>query len=429
MAISQRTLLRAIPWLALSACAAPDPEGDPGAVCGLQPSAEVVQGALVKLPPGASVEVEHPQARVVRDDDEGVWLRAPFDVGEHPLRVTCAGGEARVTLRVTALTFEPLLAWEGEPQGREYFSWWSDDSSDRLFLYGGFVYEPAQFTPNQDLFALDLTRRTWSQVDLVGENLPLPGHRVVRHEGITWAFGGATVDEQGLTTRPALGTFEGTGDAMTFLPLDADGMPGSYTGFVFFDPVRQALTSVCGADTVSLGVHCKVHRRGDDGGWTEVVITGAEPPGRYGFHAAYDPLHDRVVVFGGQVGPANLDIGGDTWALELAAEGGPRWTELFVDDDTAAPARRNGAYVYDPINHALLVWGGTPNGSTASPGLDVLTLDEGAERWHHVDSGAVPPRASGQGVFHAASNSVLWGMGNSTAGIYTDVWAMPVVAR
>lgn len=424
MPIARRTLLPLIPWLALSACAAPDPSGD----CGLQPTVEVVQGALVKLPAGVSVELEHPDARVVRDDDQGVWLRAPFDVGEHPLRVTCAAGEAPVTLRVNALSFEPLLDWDEEPQGREYFSWWIDDSSERLYLYGGFVYEPAQFTPNSELYALDLATRTWAPVELMGESLPLPGHRVAQHEGITWAFGGATVDEDGLSTPPAVGTFEATGDAMRFMPLDADGTPGSYTGFVFFDPVRQALTSVCGADTVSLGLHCKVHRRGDDGAWSEGVVDGPEPPGRYGFHAAYDPHHDRVVVFGGQVGSANLDIGGDTWVLELAAEGGPRWTELFADDDTVAPARRNGAYVFDPVNHTLLVWGGTPDGSSASPGLDVLTLDAGAERWHHVDSDAFPPRASGQGVFHAASNSVLWGMGNSTAGIYTDLWAMHVVA-
>jgi hypothetical protein len=429
MPFARCTLLSFLPSLALSACAGPDGEGDADGDCGLLPATEVVQGGLLKLPAGLNVEVEHVDARVVRDDDEGVWLRAPFEVGEHPLRATCADGEARATLRVSALTFEPLVDWDGEPQGREYFSWWIDDGSDRLYLYGGFVYEPAQFTPNTDLFALDLLNRSWSPVELLGDELPLPGHRVAQHDGVTWAFGGATLDAEGLATPPALGTFEAAGDAMAFIPLDADGAPGSYTGFVFFDPVRGALTSVCGADTVSLGLHCKVHRRGEDGVWDEVSVTGPEPPGRYGFHAAYDPLHDRVVVFGGQVGPANLDVGGDTWALELAAEGGPRWIELFVNDDTAAPARRNGAYAYDPVNHTLLVWGGTPNGTSASPGLDVLTLDAGAEAWNQVDSDAFPPRASGQGVFHAASQSVLWGMGNSTAGIYTDLYAMPVVAR
>ena len=145
------------------------------------------------------------------------------------------------------------------------------------------------------------------------------------------------------------------------------------------------------------------------------------PPGRYGFHYAYDEESDRIFVVGGQVGPDNLAIAGDAWALELS-ESPPRWVRLNEDDD--AVRRRNGAFVLDPIGRRLILWGGTDDGATSKPGLSILRIDPGQERWDHVEMPAeIPARTSGLAIYDAANQRAIMGFGNSEA-VYTDLYAL-----
>ena len=57
-----------------------------------------------------------------------------------------------------------------------------------------------------------------------------------------------------------------------------------------------------------------------DGTWLQLVVP---PKGREGHTAIYDPVRDRMVVFGGYDGASRYN---DVWALTLS--GSPAWSQL-----------------------------------------------------------------------------------------------------
>ncbi|AKF09980.1 hypothetical protein [Sandaracinus amylolyticus] len=370
-------------------------------------------------------------ADVWRDGDR-IVVRAGYVATDATLSLRCDHGALDVPVTVEALSMTPLLQWSPSetpdaPPAREYFAWWI--GSDRaLHLYGGFVYQPRQFTPSTDAFRLDLGTLVWSRVAVSGTPPPPGGRVAAGPDGAILYFGGASITDTGLDTPPILARFVGGEGTLEVSPAaSSEGAPGSYTGALVHDAARDRWLSVCGADTRALGIHCRVHAYTPSGGFTELAIEGTAPRGRYGFHYALDAANDRVIVFAGQVGPGDLDIGGDTWALELASDP-PRWEQLFASSDGIAP-RRNGAYALDPEGRRLFVWGGTSDGRTAVPGLEVLELDRGRERWIHVELPAsIPPRASGAGVLDPEGRRILWGFGNE-ARLYTDLYALELAPR
>jgi hypothetical protein len=412
------------------------------ATCGgaLAPDAvTLVAGGRARIPLGAVLADEVRSitttggVTAIRSEGE-VIVRADYETATATLTLACDEGALEVPLTIEAVRFEPLLAWDGadasSPAAREYFAWWINPADDdAVYLYGGFVYEPVQFTPSSELWRLDLTSLAWSTVAQNG-TAPAPGGRVAASStsGTTYYFGGGLPAADGaLDTPPSLVELA-SGDPATWTAApDGDTGPGSYTGAFVHDAARDRWLSICGADSRVLGLNCEVHAYTPETGFVRLAIEGDAPSGRYGFLYAYDAETSRVIVFGGQVGPANEDIVGDTWALELAPDGDaehPRWTRLFESTEGVMP-RRNGAFALDPEGHRFFMWGGTSDGRTGVAGLEVLSLTPGAEAWTHLALGdEAPPRASGGGVYDGARHRILWGFGNSSAALFTDLYAL-----
>lgn len=368
-----------------------------------------------------------------------IIVRAPYEVTSGQLTLDCGATETVIALHSRPLRWTLISDWEpnedsGVPDGREYFAWWPGVDDERaVYLFGGFAYSPRQFTPTQTLFRFDLTTASWSSVEQDGTP-PLPGGRAAWDgKGTVAYFGGASLGSDfSLATPPAFHrwTRDASGAQWEDIPLGDTG-PGSYTGALIYDATRERWISVCGLDTQTRGLHCEVHAYAPETGWSLLSVQGdpmdgSFPQGRMGFHHAFDAENDRVIVFAGQSGPENLDISGDTWALELRSSDGsssPRWVRLF-EEATGISRRRNGAYAYDPDGHRMFVWGGTPDGANSVPGIDVLVLDRGREAWTHLDVPAeVPSRTSGQGLYDGPARRILWGFGNERA-VYTDLWAL-----
>jgi hypothetical protein len=85
--------------------------------------------------------------------------------------------------------------------------------------------------------------------------------------------------------------------------------------------------------------------------WSALAPAGNPPSGRYYHSAIYDPLRDRMVMFGGFDGSYHNDV----WALALA--GSLEWSAL-------APAgmppteRIYHTAIYDPLRDRSVVFGG-----------------------------------------------------------------------
>lgn len=144
-----------------------------------------------------------------------VSLRAPLGAGVHTLSLRCAQSERTVEVSVIALAFSSVASWEpddraGLPAGREYFAWWKSPvpNDAAVYLYGGFAYEPTQFTPTSELFRFDLSASTWTSMAQHGDR-PLHGGRVATSpSGEVRYFGGASFNERGsLDTPPAFYTW------------------------------------------------------------------------------------------------------------------------------------------------------------------------------------------------------------------------------
>src|SRR5262249_24771542 len=95
-----------------------------------------------------------------------------------------------------------------------------------------------------------------------------------------------------------------------------------------YDPVRDRMLLFGGANMFGLTRlefnDVWAMSLGPSPAWTQLAPTGTKPAQRHAHTMIYDPVRDRLVIFGGRdvIGDRN-----DVWALSLS--GTPAWTELL----------------------------------------------------------------------------------------------------
>src|SRR5262249_40688561 len=149
-----------------------------------------------------------------------------------------------------------------------------------------------------------------------------------------------------------------------------------------------------------------------------LTTTNAPPYGRQYASAVYDPMRDEMIVYGGFDGFSTvLD---DTWSLSLATL---TWTKVLTPL-TPAPARQYHAAIFDPLGDRMLVFGG----SDASFNLlnDVWQFRPGpTPEWSHLTPEGTPPSARQQAA--AVYDSRLHRMivlGGQSSGPLSDLFAL-----
>ncbi len=406
-------------------------------------SLAVTEGGEVQ-PPSATT------ARVWLREDGLVCVRAAA-VGEETyeeiaLEVHCddPASDAPVvaTHTVNLLTrpigFRPLPAWQENvdgPLAREYFGIFIDEEdSDSLYVYGGFHYQPRQFTPGFDLWRLDLANETWTQLEWEGDGHRMAGFGAARWPGTRTAllFGGLEATGFGFALPFRLSVLDYAAEPPAFTALAPTGAPaaGTYQPALFYDEPRSQFIAVGGQDLS--GTHMDI--TGFDpaaNSWFRIPSEAdpmfGRPDGRTGFFWAHDPAARRLIAYSGERGgneQGGCNCADDTWLLELGQDP-PRWRRLVLPGEPLG--RRNGLFGFDPVNERFFVFGGTRDGMLTSAGLFALELDEGRERWVQIplpDAGAPPVRSSGAMVFDPARRRMLLGFGNDGAAIYADLWEM-----
>ncbi|MDP3274790.1 MAG: hypothetical protein Q8Q09_06300 [Deltaproteobacteria bacterium] len=442
--------------LLAAACGAsathPDASTDSGPDSGPACAFELVPPSALDVGQGAPLRfgVTSSQGRTaleVRSAPEGAWgaadapfdavtVRAPYSVSGAvtvTVEATCDnGGRAQrtATLNVRAMQWQALPAWmpgTTGPIGREYGAMWVDQTQpDRMLMYGGFVYEPQQFTPSNEWWEYSLTGNTWTPLMPAMASPGLPGGRFAQGpagaQGLF--FGGLS----GRSTPSATHRVSYARDSLAWEAQDtARTRPsGDYQPGLVYDAARARYVSFCGAG--ARGYHCGVWlfdpmtQR-----WTESndLETDPLPAGRNGFAFVHDVPSQRVVMFSGERGGSGsntCDCAEDTWSLDLT-QTPPRWA-LLTPTGTTPPPRRNSGFAYDSDTHRMLVWGGTSDGRNSVPGLWLLSLDRGHERWSRVDVPNGPRlRSSSMIVYDSARKRFVAGFGNGP-NPFTDLWAL-----
>jgi hypothetical protein len=137
--------------------------------------------------------------------------------------------------------------------------------------------------------------------------------------------------------------------------------------------------------------------------WTPLAPTGPLPIGRTGACAAYDPVRDRMIVFGG-TDSTDTRLN-ETLALDLAGE--PAWHSL-APAGVLPPPMMAAAAVYDPVRDRVLVIGGHQLTVGAVSSVWALSLAGNGEWTLLSPLGAAPPPMHGaSAVYDARRDRVL----------------------
>ena len=124
--------------------------------------------------------------------------------------------------------------------------------------------------------------------------------------------------------------------------------------------------------------------------WSEITPPGPVPSSWSSGSAIFDPIRDRVVLFGGYgAGPYNDQLLKETWALSLSS--GPSWIQL-TPAGTGPSERFFHSASYDPIRDRMVVFGGHDGSGSLRNDLWALSL-AGAPTWSSLSPSAPLPRA------------------------------------
>lgn len=150
--------------------------------------------------------------------------------------------------------------------------------------------------------------------------------------------------------------------------------------------------------------------------WEEIATAGPAPAGRYFAAGIYDPIRQRMIVFGGYDGSNRNDV----WALSL--DGATTWTQI-APAGTPPPPRWGHAAVYDPVRDRMLVMGGATPGGDAND-VWALSLD-GTPTWTPLAPSGAPPSKRRQ---HAAAYDPIGDrlivLGGNDGVLRNDAWAL-----
>jgi hypothetical protein len=152
--------------------------------------------------------------------------------------------------------------------------------------------------------------------------------------------------------------------------------------------------------------------------WSMLSTAGTPPAGRVRHSMIYDPVRDRMLVFGGD--PWGSQFANQVWELTLS--GAPTWTQLLPAG--ALPSGRNlHTAIYDPVRDVMLVFGG----STATGRVNdlwQLTLG-GTPTWTAVAAGGTPPAGrSGHSAIYDPVRDRMVIFGGYSSQPTSDVWAL-----
>jgi outer membrane protein assembly factor BamB len=215
------------------------------------------------------------------------------------------------------------------------------------------------------------------------------------------------------TRLPGNGMFE------TLMPGDA-GPAGRRDHTACYDAARHRMIVFGGWDGYFLA---DLWALNDDGGtlsWEPLSPAGAAPPARYGHTMVFDKTHDRLLIFGGYT-PGGIT--NDVWSLSLF--GTPAWSQI-VPDGAPPTERYDHAAIYDPVGDRMIVYGG--RGTTPRPRFTWSLELSGTPRWVRLPTVDPLPRAGHSAVYDPVEDRMVILGGAPYQGLVTnELWELSLV--
>lgn len=206
----------------------------------------------------------------------------------------------------------------------------------------------------------------WVQLNPVGGP---PSPRVLEQGGAydpvsnTLMFYGGFCDESIFADFWVLSHANGLGGTPTWTQFAPSGGPGPRAfQTMVYDPTSNELILFSGLNqngTALNDVWVLTNANGTAGtpAWNQLSPVGGPPTARGFSSATYDPVSNRMTIFGGGNSSSEL---GDAWVLTNAngSGGTPAWTQIAQSSvDYPAPRDAHTA-VYDGSRNVMIVFGG-----------------------------------------------------------------------
>jgi hypothetical protein len=189
-----------------------------------------------------------------------------------------------------------------------------------------------------------------------------------------------------------------------------------------YDPVRDRMV-IFGGYSISGSLNdVWVLSLGGTPAWTALTATGTPPNARSEHSAIYDPARDRMVVFGGREPPQSFN---DVWVLSLA--GTPAWTEE-TPTGTPPSARSYSNAIYDPVRDRMVIFGGFTEGVGDLNDVWTLSLTDTPAWTALAPAGTLPiPRQDPCVIYDPVRDRMVMFGGfvkYGSSGPVSDVWAL-----
>lgn len=157
--------------------------------------------------------------------------------------------------------------------------------------------------------------------------------------------------------------------------------------------------------------------------WSKLETTGTPPVARYGTSAVIDPVADTLIISHG-FASGRFD---DTFALDLNTN---EWRD--ISPETRPLRRCLHESIFDPVSNKMILFGGCSSGSGPCPQGDLWSFDPAAGTWTEIKPEGEIPSARSNPSLVADTDGKTWLFGGrDDAGAFNgELWLLdPATGR